>query len=226
MKTKILLSFVALFFITVTSNAQIDKGKVLLGGGAGYSSYKSPQPEYYNGYKYKTANFNIQFGKAVNTNTVVGIILSYGYSKSNNSNFPDSNLNKNNQYGAGIFYRRYKKLLKDFYFFGEVDGEYIHSDNTQQYLQNGEDGVKQISDGGVISFVPGLSYQLCKKMQIELTMVNIVSASYAHTKTIYNANNNNITPGTYNGNSFVLNANLNSNLLSNFGIGFKFLLGK
>jgi hypothetical protein len=226
MKTKILLSFAVLFFIAIASNAQVDKGKVLLGGGAGYSSYKNPEPGSYNGSEYKAANFNIQFGKVVNTNSVVGIILSYGYSKFNATNFPDSNLNKNNQYGAGVFYRKYKKLLKDFYFFGEADGEYMHSVNTQHYFQNGDDGSKEISNGGVISFVPGLSYQLCKKMQIELTMVNIVSVSYSHTKTVYNANNNNITPGSYNGNNFGFDANLNSNLLSNFGIGFKFLLGK
>jgi uncharacterized membrane protein (Fun14 family) len=83
-----------------------------------------------------------------------------------------------------------------------------------------------ISNGGVISFVPGLSYQLCKKMQVELIMLNVVSLSYVHIKTVYNANNNNVAPGDYSGNSFGFNANLNSNLLSNFGIGFKFLLGK
>lgn len=224
MKTKILLSLSVLFFLAITSNAQINKGRLLLGGGAGYSSYKNPQPDYYNGSEYKSANFNIQFGKAVNTNSVVGIIISYGYNKSNTTNLPDSNVSKNNQYGAGVFYRKYKRVLKDFYFFGEADGEYTRTDNTQQNWQNGNNGYKQISNGGLISFTPGLSYQLCKKMQIELTMLNIISLSYAHTKTDYSGNT--VTPGSYTGNNFSFNTNLNSNLLSNFGIGFKFLLGK
>ena len=225
MRTKILLTTVILFFVAFTANAQINKGTYLLGGGLSYYSNKSIQPYYYYANSQnKSVGVNIQIGKAVNKNDLAGLILSCEYNKVNAANYPDSNVNKNNQYGVGIFYRKYKKLLKDFYFFGEVDGEYTHSENSQQNLQNGNDNIKTISDGGRISFVPGLSYQLCKMMQIELTMQNIVSASYAHFKINYN----NITtpPGPYKGNDFSFNANLNSSFLSNFGIGFKFLLGK
>jgi hypothetical protein len=225
MKTKFLLTAVILFFVAFTANAQIDKGAVLLGGGVSYYSYKSDQPNYYYANSQnKSVGANIQIGKAVNKNDVAGLILSYNYNKVNAINYPDSNAYKNNQYGVGIFYRKYKKLLKDFYFFGEIDGEYTHSENLQQNLQNGADKSKTTSDGGRISFVPGLSYQLCKMMQVELTMQNIVSASYVHFKTNYA--NITIPPGPYKGNNFSFNANLNSGFLSNFGIGFKFLLGK
>jgi len=224
MKSKILLTIVILFCIAFTSNAQINKGNILLGGGVSYYSYKSAQPNYYNSYQNKSVGANIQIGKALSNNTVAGFIISYGYNKTNAVGFPDSNVTRNNQYGIGIFYRKYKKLLKDFYFFGEVDAQYIHSENSQHYLQNATDGFKSISEGGKISFVPGLSYQLCTRMQIELTMQNIMSVSYEHFKTKYN--NITIAPGPYKGNDFSLNANLNSNLLSNFGIGFKFILGR
>ena len=230
MRTKILLTIVILFCIAFTSNAQIDKGRFLLGGNLSYFSSKNSQSNYPYSYnhnsQYRMINTNIQIGKAVNTNDVMGLILSYGYNKDNTINYPDSNVFKINQYGLGVFYRKYKKLLKDFYFFGELDGEYTHSVNSQYSLQNQSDGSKRRSSGGLISFVPGLSYQLCKRMQIELIMSNIISASYGHFKLTYNATA--IPPGNANteGNDFSFNANLNSNLLSNFGVGFKFLLGK
>ena len=115
MKTKILLTTLILFFVAFTANAQIDKGAVLLGGGVSYYSSKSAQPNYYNGFQDKSVGTNIQIGKALCNNTVAGFIISYGYNKANAVDFPDSNVTKNNQYGVGIFYRKYKKLLKDFY---------------------------------------------------------------------------------------------------------------
>ena len=94
MKTKILLSFAILFFIANASNAQIGKAKVLLGGSGGFYSNKNSQSNYYSSPDYKGTNFNIQLGKAININNVVGIILSYGFTKSNTANYPDSNLSK------------------------------------------------------------------------------------------------------------------------------------
>jgi hypothetical protein len=224
MKSKILLTIVILFCIAFTSNAQINKGNILLGGSFNFGSTKNIQPYYNNDYKYKSIFANIQIGKVVKENTIAGLIFSYSYSGQHPTNFPDSNFNKNNQYSAGVFYRRYKKLLNNFYFFGEVDGMYIYSQNSQGYLQDGSDKVKVISNGGSVSFVPGISYGICKSLQVELSMPNIISLSYLSSKINYT------TPPTVNvntkGNNFSFNANLNSNFLSNFGIGFKFLLGK
>jgi len=222
MKTKFLLTTVILFCIAFTANAQIDKGRYLLGGSFNFRSMKNIQPYYNNDYGYKSAFANIQIGKVVKENTIAGLIFAYSYSGQHPTNFPDSNFNKNNQYSAGVFCRRYKKLLNNFYFFGEVDGMYIYSKNSQGYLQDGSDEIKVISNGGSVSFVPGISYGICKSLQVELSMPNILSLSYLSSKVSYTTP----TPINVNttGDDFSLNANLNSNFLSNFGIGFKFLL--
>lgn len=222
MKRKFLLMSFSLLCIFSKLHAQIDKGNLVLGGSINYSSIKNVQP--YNNSQSKNFGANIQIGKAVNRNSVAGLIISYGYYKANIINFSDSDLNKSNQYGAGVFYRKYKTLLKDFYFFGELNLVYTHYDNSQQTLQSGGDGSKFVSKGGSISFVPGLSYQLWKSLQIELTMPNIFSASYVHSETNYN--NASMQPVDNKGNNFYVNSNFNSNLLYNFGIGFKFFLGK
>jgi len=73
MKTKILLSFALLFFAIINTNAQITKGRYLLGGSASY--YNSSTDNNNSGY------LNLQFGKVVKLNTVVGITGSLSASK-------------------------------------------------------------------------------------------------------------------------------------------------
>jgi hypothetical protein len=188
-----------------------------------YSAKYTQQP--YPNSKNKSLNANIQFGKVVKENTVVGVILSYGCFNYYATNSRDSNFSKSNQYSAGVFYRKYKRLLKDFYFFGEVDAAYFHTENTQGYFQNGNYGSRSISNGGSVSFIPGISYAVCKRMQLELLMPNIIGISYSHVKTDY-TNAPPPSAPSQEGNVFSFNTNLNANFLSSFGIGFKFLLGK
>ena len=214
MKTKILLSFAIFFCAAITTNAQINEGRYLLGGSASYNS-SNGQP--YSNPGYSSLNTNIQFGKVVKDNTVAGVILSYGYTNNGSTN-------KSNQFNAGVFYRKYKTLAKNFYFFGEGDVLYSHSTFNQQF-DIGNNGYKGISNGGIASFTPGISYSVCKRMQMELLMPNLISVSYTGVKTENSiAGTNSIF--TTKGHAFSANANFNSNLLTNFGIGFKFFLGK
>ncbi len=223
MRTKILLLLAVFCCVVFTSNAQINTGRYLLGGSFNVYNSKNYQPSPNS--KFKSLNANIQFGKVVKENTVAGLILSYGYSNYYYTNTPD--YTKINQYSAGVFYRKYKGLAKDFYFFGEVDAAYSHTENKQAYFQNGTltQSSKSISNGGSASFVPGISYAVGKRMQIELLMPDIIRLSYSHTKTDYYTATP-PSPPDQKGNVFSFNTNLNANLLSNFGIGFKFFLGK
>lgn len=214
MKTKILLSFTILFFAAVTTQGQITEGKYLLGGSVSYTLANKTVSDSKNQSLYT----NIQFGKFVKENTAAGIYIAYGF-----TNY--SSYNKSNSYTAGIFYRKYKSLMKGFYFFGELDAGYNYSKNTQGIFEIGNNAQRYTSNTGAIAFIPGISYSIFKKMQIELSMPSIVSVSYATLKT------ESLTPSaasisTLKGNNFSANVNLNSNLLNNFAIGFKFLLGK
>ncbi|HEY5463950.1 MAG TPA: hypothetical protein VIJ95_11890 [Hanamia sp.] len=215
MKTKILLSFAIFFCAAITSNAQINEGSYLLGGSIGFNSSKNQNG---NIGKNESFNTNIQFGKVIKDNNVAGIILSYGYTNNTTSY-------KSYQYGAGVFYRKYKPLAKGFYFFGEADAVYNYSRATYEPFQIGSDGSRYTYNTGTLSFTPGISYAICKRMQMELSMLNLFSVSYGGTKT-ENSSSTSSSISTTKGNNFSAGVNLNSNLVNNFGIGFKFLLGK
>lgn len=212
MKTRIFTCIAVSLFLSSTTQAQINEGRYLLGGA--FSLYSATNQ------KLSSVNANLQFGKVIKDNTVVGIIGSIAAS----NNATASEKYEVSQYSAGIFYRKYKPLANNLYFFGELDAAYQYSKNTYTYFSAVDQNMKTTSNGVGISFIPGISYSLFKRMQMELTMPNIASISYASVKTIAAY----LPPSTpeQKANNFYANANLNSNLLSNFGIGFKFLLGK
>jgi hypothetical protein len=227
MRTKILLTISIAFIFISTSNAQIEKGNIFLGGGISYYSFKGNQPNIgdFNNYKNQIGSGNIEIGKVVATNSVAGIIFSYSNYNWKLSNSPDTNFNKNNNYGIGVFYRKYKRLFKNFYFFAEANGQYQRGDNKQAGNSNYYFNSKTVSDGGVVSFTPGISYNICKNFQLELIMNQLLSASYIHTKYYYTSGTPAVTTDGKS-NTVSLNANLNSSLLNSFGIGFKFFIGK
>ncbi len=223
MRTKTLLLVTTFFFTVIISDAQINAGRYLLGGS--FSTVTATYPQPYTTSKYKSINTDIQFGKVVKENSVVGVILSYGYNNSYYSHTRDSSIFKNKQYGAGIFYRKYKKLATNLYLFGETDALYAHSESRQNYYVPGYSDYKTFSDGAVVSFVPGISYAIRKRIQVELSMPNIISLSYTHIHTKFYNDFNPVIPDQK-GNDFSLNTNINANNLFSFGIGFKFVLGK
>ncbi len=223
MKQKFLPLLIAFYFSTTYSIGQISSGKILLGGSIGYAGNNNSEPSQPNSSSdYNNFYSNIQVGKFVKENTAAGLFLSYNYVENSYYSNP---LNKSSDYGAGVFYRKYKSLSRNFYFFGEGDASYSYSKNKQSLYQNGTRVTNDIivSNRGSLSFIPGISYSVWKKMQVELLMPNILSISYAHTNTKYFYTNPTSTV-INEGNNFSANANLNSNFLSNFAIGFKFIL--
>jgi hypothetical protein len=217
MKTKILPALAILLFAATSTNAQITQGKYLLGGSFSYSNNKDVQN---NGSPAQQSfGSNIQIGKVFKENTVAGLILSYSFANNGLATY------KYDAYSAGIFYRKYKLLTKGLYFFGEVDAVYDYSRNTQGKFQIGSDASRYTTNGAIISFVPGLSYGVCKKLQMELSMPNLLNLSYGRVKNETTSTNTQEIV-TSKANNFYANANLNANLLNNVAIGFKFLLGK
>jgi hypothetical protein len=232
MRTKILLSIAILSFFCFSAKAQIDSGRIFLGGSVNYNIFKSTSsnPAEYSSNQNENFGTNIQIGKFIKKNTAVGIIVSYNNSNSHNPVNADSNYNKINEFSAGVFYRKYKKLLKNFYFFGELDATYNHSNyntastfSSPPYSNYSYNISKSPSNGFGVSFIPGISYSLCKKLYMELSMPNLIAVSYAHSTT----DNTGGPPSDIThlkGNTFSIGGNLYSYPLSNFGIGFKLLL--
>jgi hypothetical protein len=103
-----------------------------------------------------------------------------------------------------------QSITKGLYFFGEVDAVYDYSRNTQGKFQIGNDGSRYTTNGARISFVPGLSYSVCKKLQMELSMPNLLSLSYNSVKN-ESTFSNSLDIITTKSNNFYANANFNPN---------------
>lgn len=204
MKIKILLPLAIFFCVAITANAQINEGRYLLGGSVSFSHYLTnnvaPAPDY----KSNSINLGIQLGKFINSNTVIGGIANYNYSK-------QSSETKANGFGVGIFYRKYKSLGNNFYLFGEGNIQYAYTKSTNTLGPNIISKVNSV----YLSLLPGLSYSITHKFQMELTLPGLFSVSYANTT-------NSLNSGSQS--SFSIGGNLNQNLLSNVGIGFKLIL--
>jgi hypothetical protein len=218
MKMIFLLSTVITIF-NLTSSAQIKKGSVLIGGQISYadakSHYNSTQPDQKN----KSAVFNISAGKALKQNKVLGIAISYShFNYDNNNGNIDYNVNSD-RYNFDVFYRQYKKLAKDFYIFGELGGGYFGGNQTDTDIPS-NNKTKYTESGVGLFLTPGISYRIYKKLHLELLLPQIAGVNYSVQKrsSLTNIQNNSKQ------NQFSFNTNLNASLLSNLGLGFRFVL--
>ncbi|MBN8835640.1 MAG: hypothetical protein J0I09_00120 [Sphingobacteriia bacterium] len=211
--------FVFLFFSSFAINAQIKKQSILLGGQLFYYNNKS-QVENLN-QKSESGTISISIGKAFKDNNILGINLSFSpIRQSNYLNNGDTTSLAFNRFDIGMFYREYKKLAKDFYFFSQVDASYVTANQTEHYKIASAD-VKATQRGGFISLTPGISYQVFKKMQLEVTIPNILSIQYLVTKF-----ENEVTQvKNSKQEQFLFYSNINNNTgLGFLGVGFRFIL--
>ncbi|MBV4357812.1 hypothetical protein [Pinibacter aurantiacus] len=218
--TKILFSCLVTLF-AVTANAQINKGSVLLGGDVNFGDYKNSSN--YSSNSYNAGGISLSFGKAIKENKVVGISL--GFSSSKQIATPanpgyDTSSQKTNRYNIGFFYRDYKKLAKDFYFFGQANAIYSYSNQKYDYNINKADSYKVVQNGGGVSIAPGIAYKVFKKMFVELSLNNLVYASYSASNTTYESSDKKLK-----GHDFSIGTAFSNNtFLSNIGVGFRFIL--
>ncbi len=216
MQRKITLLTALLFISFMAANAQFTTGKYLLGGDLNFRTQNDKELNY----KDQGANVNLKLGKVMKENTVFGITLSYGYLS---NELPQNTIQKTNRYGAGIFYRKYKPLSKDFHLFGEAGLNYNYAQSESIASTNFE--TKTISNGVTIQVIPGLSYSLTNKVQIELLMPNLFRLDYSHDK-VEKTNPGGNNPPDKTKSYFSFFTNSEGSLLLGFGVGFKFILGK
>ena len=208
----ILLTVLFLLQLIYSSNAQINLNRYLIGGSITY--YNNSNPTSVGFYS------NLQIGKVIKDNSVIGLIGSYS---SNNYNFSLASPNKTRSYTTGVFYRKYTPLSKKFYFYGELDASFSFSRHIQVNF-NGGQYYNSKSSGVAVSFIPGISYNVWKRLQMELSIPLLAFLSYSHVSTIDSLLPPSVFPQKRD--SYAAGINLNSNIISNFAIGFKFLLGK
>ncbi|MDI3318662.1 outer membrane beta-barrel protein [Pinibacter soli] len=218
--TKILCCCLAII-LAISANAQINKGAFLLGGDVGFGDSKNSSS--YSNNAYTGGGFSVSLGKAINENKVIGFTLGFNSSKQNSegtvANFDTSSV-KSNTYNVGFFYRDYKKLAKDFYFFTQANAGYFYSTQKYDYTVNKLNTNKQVQNGGNVSIAPGIAYKLFKKMYLELSLNNLVYANYTATNTTYEE-----TDKKLKGHNFSIGTSFTNNgFLSNIGMGFRFIL--
>lgn len=216
MKQLFLLSSVITVFC-LTASAQIKKGSVLLGGQIFYSSSRINYSSFQPAQDVKYFNFNPSAGIALKQNAVVGVYINYARSNQDYNYIGGGYMNTEfSRYGFGVFYRQYKKLVKDLYLFGELGAGYLGSDQTDTQTP-GNTKTRYTESGAGLYLTPGVSYRIYKKLYVELSVPSVVSTQYAVLET---------TAPSYNSkeNKFSFNTNLNSSLLSNVGLGFRFVL--
>ena len=216
------LLIVALFIpSSIIVNAQFKKNDILLGGQLSYSynSYNqkySPNTEY----DQKTNNgiFTINIGKALNENTIAGINLSYLPSSENNyQNYGIGPLKyQNNEFAAGIFYRKYKNLGKEFYLFGQAGASYYWSDESGKD-STGKKALMGSSWGVGVDFFPGIAYKVSKHFFLELSIPELISIRYNKTSSTTQSS-------TYVSDQLNISTSLSSSPLDALGIGFRLIL--
>lgn len=218
LKTSFIFVCSSIFFF-YTPQAQIKKGSLFLGGNISFLSVKNdidlPQPLLQ---KQKSISIQPLAGKAIRDNTIIGIYISFGYAQSDNIN--NSLASKTNQYAGALFLRKYKSLLAGFSLFGETDLRFLHEGRTY-YRSNQTDNTKGPTIG--VSFYPGLSYAVNKKLQLETAFGRLFDISYTHENRLVKGSD-----GRTNAKSTINFFNVQTilNNISNFTLGFRLLISK
>ncbi len=199
------------------SNAQIKKGALLVGGQLSVQNSSSSNSNNSFKSKYNGAGLTASIGKVVKDNQVFGGYAGFGSNTSEESNNSTITAeSKSTSYSAGIFYRHYTTLAKRFYFFGEVNAGFNVYKQTQK--NTGSNNTTTTESNGInIGVTPGLSYQVYKKLQLELLVPSLASLGYSNSKSTFQ---NNTTKTS----SFGFNTNLSGSLFNNLGLGFRFIL--
>jgi hypothetical protein len=227
--TRILLTIAIIFSFSMLASAQFKKGDYLLSGNLSYT-YSSGSSFYSNSTPQESdqrntfGNFSIFAGKALNETTAAGINLSYSPSTNNYYNGTyDPVISKTDLFSAGIFYRKYKALGKEFFFFGQVNVSYDWSN------QSGKDttGVKVLSGsswGAGATFSPGIAYKISKHFFMELTIPALITVDFSKSNSLFQDNETPPYIQKMNNESFRISTSLSSNFISNLGIGFSLIL--
>lgn len=173
---KSLLLFAAFLLITVTANAQIKKSAVLLGGEFQYlrtSADNVGMHEFS-----ESGRIKLSAGRAFTENTVIGLSLGYiplkhkGYFAGG-----DSSERTDDRISIGAFYREYRPLVKNLYFFGQVDAEGFFG-TYKMAFPDADRNLESRQKGGSLSLSAGISYQLFKKVQLEVSVPNLLNVQY------------------------------------------------
>ena len=222
---KITTAIFATLFVLQTS-AQIKKGAILLGGQIAASSNKSSSfiqftpTSYTQNNTQKASVFGLNIGTAIKENKVLGLSFSTSSNKETRENSPNNiYTEKINQNEIGLFYRQYKKIHKDFFFFGQADIATVFGKGSS--ISNPGSNTRNVKQtGSKVSVSTGIGYAVLKKLQIEITLPNLLGLQSISTKQTDGPPNS----GTRDDKNFSFYSSLsNNNALGNLRVGFRLI---
>ena len=215
---KLLLLTIGLTTIAITTQAQINKGTVLLGGNISAGSSKQTYSVNTDEYKQQTLNIAPAIGFATANNKVWGFQLNYSRNSAASNNTPEEfNFNR---YGGGVFHRRYLPLGKGFYLFGEANAGYGYSKHHQDFITTNSDRTIR-TDLVYLAAYPGITYAVRKNFHLEIGLNNLARLEYMNQKAT------NISGGVGSSSSlksFSFNSNASS--AGELTVGFRFVIDK
>lgn len=214
MKKILLLSAIAAC-TAISVSAQISKGSAYVGG---LININNTSNQYDTDPKVKQNSFLISpsIGFAYAENSMWGINLNYGHSKTENTG-----LNYDlNTYGLGVYLRQYKPMGKGFYFFAQeaLNGNYTKGTRELTNLYD----VKELDI--TLGISPGFAYDVSKKFQLEILLNNLFFADYSQSRT---KTQSTATPIVTKTNEFGIGSNLSSIAqVGSVSIGARFVFGR
>lgn len=213
------LFLIASLIFAVTTEAQIKKGSVFLGGDIGGATQTTKR----NGTEVNSQNgltISPVFGKAIKENLILGTDAGFSsYKNNNNPNLSTFTGQKNNSFGAGIFIRKYKPIGKSsFSIF--LQGRFGVNYNSIEYtgLAPNFDKTKRYNIG--IYAYPGVSYTISKRLQLETGFNNLLGLNYFTEKREVSG----ISAYTEKTNGVNISTSLNN--ISSLYLGFRLLISK
>ena len=222
MKQIVILEFC--FLISLTCYTQVKEGTIFTGVDLGVELFNTnTEVVSFDSYNSPNKHFDIKsyFGKAYKDNSVTGISVYYLIDHDINR-YLTYRSTKFREYGFGFFLRKYKSLNKSFYLFGQANLDFLFSKEEFIRSANLDDFVKRKSYSTVINIYPGLSYQVSRKMHLEISYANLLRASY-----IYQRTNEQTGTIKINQKQSILNVQSRMNYsFANFQLGIRFLFIK
>lgn len=211
--------FLSLVFIATilanTTDAQVTKGSILLGGDISGSTEKRKTG---NETSFKASGVHIQpvFGKAIRENLVLGANLGFGIY--NSEMLPSNGKLETDSYSAGVFLRKYRHIgSSGFYIFiqGGLNANFLKQ--NWENFNNNYNEIKRTTIG--VAAYPGVSYAVSKKLHLEAGFNNLLMLNYSLEK-----GSNGTTAADYTTKAFDIATSLNG--VTALNLGFRVLLGK
>jgi hypothetical protein len=215
---KVYLFLTVLMFIAFThAHGQLNKGALWVGGAMSYGTSSTETKQTPDSKQKNTGlAFAPYLGRTKKENSITGISLLYRMSSGKSSHLKRSE----KDYGAGLFYRKYKGLGKGFYLFANGEVAYQYGTRKDEVVNiPGSYNRSWLHTVSMYAY-PGISYAVNPNVHLEVRTGDLITVSFTDQKS--KSETPNYVEDSH-GRSVQVSTSLNQ-LFNYWGIAFRFLL--